>query len=374
MLVEGIYLPMLQAPSLDTWTSGFLIAVAMGLFLFLLLLSGRNKKNYPIAFLVLAFSAILFQYVLYWTRYENEFPYLRLLPSLCYYTTGPLLYLYFLNLYKKSVHFNFALHFLPAFLMVLPNIVMIALYLKWTTMEIPLLGLAQQPWLAAAHMAVYNILILSFIQKNKTTTSEYTKLRHRWSMILASGYSLFLISYVSYFVLVRFSFFNSQWDYMISIMMSLSIYGIGYVIFKQPQIFNGELYAHLFLPSAGKKESLEDTLLNELYKNVTNYMEQRKPYIDNELRLVHLADQLGFSTHLLSKVINKKSGKNFNKFINEYRLVEAERLLAETETPSIKSVYFDVGFNSKAAFYNAFKKKHNCTPSEYRTAASGLNL
>ena len=110
-------------------------------------------------------------------------------------------------------------------------------------------------------------------------------------------------------------------------------------------------------------------MMNELYLKVTNYMEQEKPYIDNELRLVHLADQLGFSAHLLSKVINKKSGKNFNKFVNEYRLREAERLLTDTTTQSIKSVYFDVGFNSKAAFYNAFRKKHNCTPSEFRTSS-----
>jgi AraC-like DNA-binding protein len=258
--------------------------------------------------------------------------------------------------------------------MVIPNIVMIAIYLKWTTVEIPLLAVAKQPWLRAAHMAVYAVLMFSLIQKNKTIASEYTKLRHRWGTVLAVSYSLFLISYASYYILVRFSFFNSEWDYMISIMMSLSIYGIGYFIFKQPQIFNGELYAQVFLPSANKNESLEDALLNELYKNVTKYMEQQKPYIDNELRLVHLADQLGFSTHLLSKVINKKSRKNFNKFVNDYRLVEAERLLAETDTPSIKSVYFDVGFNSKAAFYNAFKKKHNCTPSQYRTGTAGLNL
>ena len=150
-------------------------------------------------------------------------------------------------------------------------------------------------------------------------------------------------------------------------MMSFSIYAIGFFIFKQPQVFNGELYANLFLPIQNKKESFEDTILNELYQNLTNYMEQEKPYIDNELRLVHLADQLNFSTHLLSKVINKKSGKNFNKFVNEYRLIEAERLLTETNATSIKSVYFDVGFNSKAAFYNAFKKKHDCTPSEYRS-------
>jgi len=78
-------------PTLDTWTSVFLLAVAMGLYLFIMLISSRNNKNFPIAFLILSFSVILFQYVLYWTRYETVFPYLMMLPPLCYYATGPLL-------------------------------------------------------------------------------------------------------------------------------------------------------------------------------------------------------------------------------------------------------------------------------------------
>jgi AraC-like DNA-binding protein len=130
-------------------------------------------------------------------------------------------------------------------------------------------------------------------------------------------------------------------------------------------VFDGELFANLFLPIKNKDESFESSLLNEFYENVTKYMESKKPYIDNELRLVNLADQIGFSTHLLSKIINKKSGKNFNNFINEYRLNEAEELLLSNDDHNIKTIYFDVGFNNKTSFYKAFKKKYKCTPLEY---------
>ncbi|MEL6812089.1 MAG: helix-turn-helix domain-containing protein [Bacteroidota bacterium] len=362
----------MQPPSsLDTWTSGFLLAVGMGLFLFLLLILEKNKKNRPIALFVLAFSVILFQYVLYWTRYEIQFPYLQLLPSLCYYVTGPLIYLYFLNLYKKKVRFNYMLHFFPALLIVIPNVVLWLKYLGWIDIKIPLLFLVQQYWFIVAHMSIYSLLIFRLIFSNNENGSQYGMMRKRWGMTLATLYSLFIAAYTSYYLLVQFPFFNAEWDYMISIMMTVSIYAIGYFIFKQPAVFDGEFYSRLFLPKDEKKDNFETALLNELYQNLTNYMEREKPYTDNELRLVNLADQLGFSTHLLSKVINKKSGKNFNKFVNEYRLREAERLLSETSQPSIKSVYFDVGFNSKAAFYNAFKRKHNCTPSQFRARLSG---
>jgi AraC-like DNA-binding protein len=150
--------------------------------------------------------------------------------------------------------------------------------------------------------------------------------------------------------------------------MSFSIYAIGFFIFKQPQVFDGEFYSQLFIPLRNKKENFEQSLLSELYKNLTKYMETKKPYIENELRLVHLADQLGFSTHLLSKVINDKAGMNFNQFINEYRLQEAEELLKEASDLSIQNIYFEVGFNNKATFYSAFRKKYGCTPTQFKKA------
>ncbi len=353
-------------PSFDTWTSIFLLAVAMGLFLFFILITGKIKKNYPIAFLVLAFSIILFQYVLYWTRYQLEFPYLIYFPHVCYYVTGPLLYIYFLDLFNVKVRFGYALHFLPAFLTLLPNMAHWLSLLGLMENEIPLQFLLRGYWFVAIHMLIYTILIIRLVYKNNELDTEYKKVRYNWSKVLITLYTLFILSYISYYVLVNFSFFNNQWDYMISIMMSASIYTIGFMIIKQPRIFDGELFTNLFIPIQNKKESFETSLLNEFYENLTVYMEKEKPYIDNELRLVNLADKVGFSTHLLSKVINKKSGKNFNAFINDYRLKEAENLLLTSKDEYIKNIYFDVGFNNKATFYKAFKSKHNCTPSEYK--------
>ncbi len=356
---------MQEAPSFDTWTSLFLLAVAMGIFLFITILFNKTKRNLPIAFLVLAFSGILFQYVLYWTRYQSVFPYLALLPHLCYYTTGPLLLLYITNLYKREVQFNFALHFLPAFLVLITFMAILINQLHLGNVEIPWRWFSGNPWLIAIHMSIYTFLALRITQKS-SKENNYLKLRNRWSNILISLYFAFVIAYLSYYILVNFDFFNEQWDYMISITMSVSIYTIGFFIIKEPEVFDGAFFSELFLPDENKDNSFEESLLNELYRKLTLHMELEKPYIDNELRLVNLADQLGFSTHLLSKVINKKSGKNFNQFVNDYRLQEAKRLLLENPEYSVKTIYFDVGFNNKATFYNAFKKEFHCTPVQFR--------
>lgn len=358
---------MQEAPSFDTWTSLFLFAVAMGMFLFVSILWNKNRKQLPIALLVLAFSLILFQYVLFWTGYRTVFPYLGLFPHVCYYAVGPLLYWYFLNLYKKDIQFNFSLHFIPAFLVFITFSALTVNRLELGEVTIPWLWFSGNPWFIAIHMTIYGLMCLRLRVLSKVTT-QFEQLRNTWSLVLLLLFTLFIVSYLSYYILVNFEFFNEQWDYMISISMSLAIYTIGFFIMKEPQVFDGAFFSELFLPDENKDSSFEESLMNELYRKLTLYMELEKPFIDNELRLVNLADQLGFSTHLLSKVINKKSGKNFNQFVNDYRLQEAKRLLLENPEYSVKTIYFDVGFNNKATFYNAFKREFNCTPLQFRNA------
>ena len=215
-------------------------------------------------------------------------------------------------------------------------------------------------------MIVYAVLIAGLMREHRSAHGEYARVRRNWSKVLLSLYVIFIVAYASYWLLLNLPFFSPEWDYMISFTMSVSIYAIGYFIFRQPKVFDGELYNNLFLPDRSKEDSVEDALTLEFYTYLKGYMETEKPYLDNELRLVHLADKVGFSTHLLSKVINDRSGMNFNQFINHYRLEEAERLLIEDPFASIKTIYFDVGFNNKATFYKAFKNKYNCTPSEFK--------
>ncbi|MCH2489470.1 MAG: helix-turn-helix domain-containing protein [Flavobacteriales bacterium] len=352
-------------PSFDTWTSAFLIAVAMGLFLFFILIATRNRKNLPIAFVLLAFSLILFQYVLYWTGYQQLFPYLSYFPAVCYYCIGPLLYLYFKGLFRVESTIPAYVHFLPALIALTPNIWLWLAYAGIRETVTPVLFMLNG-WVIAVHLVLYFFIIFQITRKKRVASSQYSALRRRWANTLLFLFGVFILAYISYYTLVNFAFFNPQWDYMISISMSVSIYAIGYFVIKQPSIFDGELYAELFLPSPNQGDTLESELLNEFYDHVVHYMESEKPYTDNELRLVNLADQVGFSTHLLSKVINNKSGVNFNTFVNEYRLRASEELLLTQPTMSVKMIYFDVGFNNKATFYKAFKEKHNCTPSEYR--------
>jgi len=97
-------------------------------------------------------------------------------------------------------------------------------------------------------------------------------------------------------------------------------------------------------------------------------MEEHKPYLDGEITLSQLADLVGCTSNNLSQVINSELEKTFFDFINTYRIKEAKRYLlaSESEKITILAIALESGFNSKSAFYTAFKKEIGMTPSEYK--------
>ena len=61
----------------------------------------------------------------------------------------------------------------------------------------------------------------------------------------------------------------------------------------------------------------------------------------------------------------KISRKTFTQFVNEYRVVHASKLLAETSL-SITEVSFESGFNNFSHFNKSFKSFTGKSPSAYR--------
>lgn len=73
------------------------------------------------------------------------------------------------------------------------------------------------------------------------------------------------------------------------------------------------------------------------------------------------------NTSILSKAINQGFGKNFNDFVNEYRISEVKDRLGKSDLDrmTLLGIALDSGFNSKATFNRAFKKYTGMTPNQY---------
>jgi AraC-like DNA-binding protein len=107
-----------------------------------------------------------------------------------------------------------------------------------------------------------------------------------------------------------------------------------------------------------------------LAEKLKEYMNLKKPYINPDLCLKDLAEQLNVYPHYVTQILNTLFNQNFYDFVNTYRVNEAKRLIKEGIDKSNKvpiiTIAYDCGFNSKSSFNRIFKQKIGLTPSEYR--------
>lgn len=115
----------------------------------------------------------------------------------------------------------------------------------------------------------------------------------------------------------------------------------------------------------GEEPTKEDVAL---MKQVHELVTKDKIYKDMELTLDALAKRMNVNRNYLSKAINKTTNKNFNTYINEYRVKEAIKILSskKADLMSIDAIAFDSGFNNRTSFYQSFKKITGLSPSDFR--------
>jgi YesN/AraC family two-component response regulator len=106
----------------------------------------------------------------------------------------------------------------------------------------------------------------------------------------------------------------------------------------------------------------------KLYVEILELLD-RKLHVENpDLTLKELAKLLGSNEMYVSQAINQVSGKNFNKFINGYRIEEAKKILLDPNQTklSMEEVAAMSGFTSVNTFYRQFKDQTGLTPSQYK--------
>lgn len=114
-----------------------------------------------------------------------------------------------------------------------------------------------------------------------------------------------------------------------------------------------------------QSSALSDEQSLRIVKRLDELMERDKLFLDPDLSLPKLATKLGVSRNILSQILNEKIECNFFDYVNRYRIHESLNILKE-KNYSVLDVAMSVGFNSRSAFYKAFKKEVGQTPSKYR--------
>ncbi|MBM9498709.1 AraC family transcriptional regulator [Leptospira sp. 201903071] len=115
-----------------------------------------------------------------------------------------------------------------------------------------------------------------------------------------------------------------------------------------------------------KRSLLHDIDIHALEEKLAYMVKEERIYLDEEIRLPDLSEELGISVHQLSFFLNNHLGINFNNYINRFRVEEAKSMLLNDPNRSVVSVGIAVGFNSNSSFYKAFFKETGMSPKQFR--------
>lgn len=119
--------------------------------------------------------------------------------------------------------------------------------------------------------------------------------------------------------------------------------------------------------------ALDPELRTELMAHIQKHMEQHKTFLNSKLTLKSLSEAVDISPHHLSEVLNQQNGKNFYRFVNEYRIEHVCAALQETPDAKLIDLAIDAGFSSKSTFNAVFKQIKNQTPSEFRKSINSAS-
>ena len=120
-----------------------------------------------------------------------------------------------------------------------------------------------------------------------------------------------------------------------------------------------------------KKNPLSEVDLEKLKTRLQDMMRNDRLYLEPALTLTDLSKQIGANSAVVSYAINNGFGKNFNDFVNEFRIEEVKQKLSNDAAKNLTllGIALDCGFNSKATFNRAFKKFTGVSPKEFQEDA-----
>jgi AraC-like DNA-binding protein len=114
-----------------------------------------------------------------------------------------------------------------------------------------------------------------------------------------------------------------------------------------------------------EKSALDSERATRIAKKIEAAMEKDLLYRDPNLSLWDLAKHISVTSHYVSQTLNSHLSSSFFDLVNGWRIKDAIIQLTTTDE-TILFIAYDVGFNSRSAFYKAFKRETGKTPSDLR--------
>jgi two-component system response regulator YesN len=122
---------------------------------------------------------------------------------------------------------------------------------------------------------------------------------------------------------------------------------------------------------AEREENAEQPSPEEKYsQRITKIINYIHAHLFEDVSAEELAESIMVTPNYFSALFKKETGVTFKTYVNEERLRNAAWLLRFTNE-QITIIAEKVGYHDYIYFSQVFRKRFNCSPSEYRTGRQG---
>ncbi len=356
----------------------------ISIILFLLIKS--KQKQLPQKILIVFFVLLLFVSVFSYAVFHNIVWLLRItfIPNdITAIMIGPLLYLYIKSLFleengliKKTLK-----HFIPAVLF----LVFIAMpTLLYSIFKLDVLSYVISEYIVVLikiddiYLILYLILSLQLLSKyRRALKGKYSNVSqhdYNWIKIMLNG-ALFIISIDLIIRMYELFYKDFIWyqDYLIVATMIILVVYLGYNGVNQSKVLLPDFLLREAEPiiDKSKEVSFSNTKKEEfelLKTKLETVLTTNKPYLDENLTLGKLAEQLSTTDKKLSTLLNQFMDTTFYDLINKYRVAATiEKMPLEAyKKYNLFGIACECGFKSRTSFGRIFKKETGYSPSAYK--------
>lgn len=203
------------------------------------------------------------------------------------------------------------------------------------------------------------------LDNNYTDDRSYL-LQPTHTLLLFIGFTAFVSMLLN--LLGRDSFDGSVLVSIPAVLMSILLYGLGYVA------------AHTFLPEEtitqveeeeeekARTATMEET--DELFNKITTALREEKLFMNPNLTIQDLASAVGSNRTYVSACINRRTNFSFSQLVAQYRVENAKAILVDPKYSSDHEALSDAmvlsGFSSDQTFHRVFKDLTGVTPLLFR--------
>ena len=357
-------------------------ATIQGLVFSIVVLASKKYRFKSNIFLALAILFLSLNNLYYWfidTRLSQDIPWYKYLFIPWNLLVLPMYYFFIVNYLQLRLKSRERFYLLMPFIVSLIfHIVLLATQLFWKDKVIiseSLFNLFNYSEEYIAIVFTFFVIIMSFLLINRYERNNFEYKRTKvivntkWlKEILFLGLIISVIWLGLIFVnqYYQISFFSNYGKYFLWLSLSLIIYWVGYLGVYHVGIFNQRQQIRRQRQKSIIKVHNDSNYSK--YDEINALIEDRELFLNANLSLESLANDLNLSTGYLSQLINEFSGTNFSGYINQKRVAKAIEMLLKDEYSNytIHAIGLESGFNSKSTFYEAFRKETNMTPHEYK--------